>query len=186
MSSSFGEESSQLDVAVQSAAPQLAALSIEEESFTRSQVTSPQRPSSTELPASLALPLSRTRSSTYPNTPTSLRAGPSISVDDDNASIRSFVPTFAAGDDLEAMLSEMLDSDARWRMEHDDDIDVWEGQSEDDTDSDLDDEESGDDGILLWENVVDGRGQDDPMEVKTETFFCVEFGREADLFSIWR
>src|SRR5437762_10661155 len=81
----------------------------------------PQRPSSTEFPASLVLPLSRPRASTTPNTPSSLRAGPSVSMDDDSASIRSFVPTVAAGDDLEAMLSEMLGSETRWRLEQEQD-----------------------------------------------------------------
>jgi vacuolar fusion protein MON1 len=120
-------------------------VSIEEDYFARSQIpasannSTPPRPSSTDLPASLALPLTHSRSST-PNASTPLRAGPSISVDDDSASIRSFVPTVSGGDDLEAMLSEMLGSDARWRMEQDDDIDVWEGESEDDSDSDLDGE----------------------------------------------
>jgi len=130
-------------------------LSIEEDYFTRSKIPtspspddSPARPASTDLPASLALPLTRSRSST-PNTATPLRAGPSISVDDDSASVRSFVPTVSAGDDLEAMLSEMLGSDTRWRMEEDEDIDVWEGESEGDSDSDLDmEDEPEDDGIF--------------------------------------
>ena len=90
---------------------------------------------------------------------TPLRAGPSISVDDDNASIRSFVPTVSAGDDLEAMLSEMLGSDARWRMEMDGDGDgdgdVWEGQSDEDSDSELDlEKEPEDDGI--WFSILSG------------------------------
>lgn len=60
------------------------------------------------------------------------------------------MPTVSAGDDLEAMLSEMLGSDTRWRMEQDEDIDVWEGESEGDSDSDLDvDEEPEDDGAYL-------------------------------------
>lgn len=129
----------------QSAEARLAAVSLEEDYFGRSQVPESntrsadplQRPTSTELPASLALPLSRTRSST-PQTPVPLRAAPSISVDDDTASVRSFVPTVTGGDDLEAMLSEMLGSDSRWRMEQEEDIDVWEGQSEDDSISDVD------------------------------------------------
>lgn len=66
-------------------------------------------------------------------------------MDDDSASIRSFVPTVAAGDDLEAMLSEMLGSETRWRLEQEqdenDNIDLWEDLSEDDSDSDL--EENG-------------------------------------------
>ena len=57
------------------------------------------------------------------------------------------MPTLAAGDDLEAMLSEMLGSDARWRIEQDDDLDAWDGQSDDDSDSDLDsNDENEDDG----------------------------------------
>lgn len=145
-----GHESFQLDVPLVSSG---SRLSIEEDYFTRSKIPSPSspdeppnRPSSTDLPASLALPLTRSRSST-PNTATPLRARPSTSVDDDNASIRSFVPTVSAGDDLEAMLSEMLGSDTRWRMEQDEDIDVWEAESEGNSDSDLDvDEEPEDDG----------------------------------------
>lgn len=134
-----------------SAALRLSAL--DDEYFAHPQLpaelTSLQRTSSTELPASLALPLSRTRSSTT-STVTPLRAGPSLSVDDDNASIRSFVPTLSADDDLEAMLDEMLGSDARWRIEQNDDIDVWEGESESDTDSDLcSNEEPEDDGINI-------------------------------------
>ena len=145
-------DASRLEVPIALAASQLSSLSIEEDYFPLSQKdTIASGLSNTDLPASLALPLSRTRSSTTPNTPISLQAGPSISVDDDdNASIRSFVPTLAAGDDLETMLSEMLDSDTRWRM--DEDIDVWEGQSEDDddTDSDLEVDEPQDDGTLLF------------------------------------
>ena len=142
---------SRLEVPTVSAASRLPSLSVEEDYFTLSEIdTTAPGLSITDLPASLALPLSRTRSSTTPNTPTSLRAGPSIYVDDDSASIRSFVPTLAAGDDLENMLSEMLGSETRWRM--DEDIDVWEGQSEDDddTDSDLEDNEPQDDGTLLF------------------------------------
>ena len=148
-----GTESSRLEVPIQSAPSQLSSLSIEENYFAHPQILSPQqRPPSTDLPASLALPLSHTRSSTSPNTTPSslLRAAPSTSIDDDNVSIRSFVPTvFTAtgGDDLEAMLSEMLGSETRWRQNEDnnDDIDVWEGQSEDDSDSDLSDLDDDDD-----------------------------------------
>ena len=99
------------------------------------EASSPQRPRSTDLPASLALPLARSRSST-PSSGSPLRGGPSTSVDDDSASVRSFVPTLSAGDDLEAMLSEMLGSDTRWRLDQDDDIDLWEGLSEGESDSD--------------------------------------------------
>jgi hypothetical protein len=131
--------------------PRLSSLSIEEGYFARPQLPSspsPQRPSSPDLPASLALPLSRTRSSTPQSPGVPLRAGPSVSVDDDSASIRSFVPTLSAGDDLEAMLSEMLGSDAKWRIEQDDDIDVWDAQSDDESDSDLDsNDENEDDGL---------------------------------------
>lgn len=143
-------DASRLEVPIALAASQLSSLPIEEDYFALSQKDTVSGLLNTDLPASLALPLSRTRSSTTPNTPTPLRAGPSISVDDDNASIRSFVPTLAAGDDLENMLSEMLDSETRWRM--DEDIDVWEGQSEDDddTDSDLEEDEPQDDGTLLF------------------------------------
>jgi len=57
------------------------------------------------------------------------------------------VPTISAGDDLEAMLSEMLGSDARWRMDQEGAIDAWEGQSEDESDSDsISSEEPEDDG----------------------------------------
>ena len=124
----------------QSAASRLASLSLNEDYFNQPQSTpasesgegGPPRPASPDLPASLALPLARTRSST-PQSPVPLRAGPSVSVDDDSASIRSFVPTLTAGEDLEAMLSEMLGSDTRWRMEHgEEEIDVWEGESEGD------------------------------------------------------
>src|SRR6202035_1449759 len=116
--------------------PRLSSLSIEEGYFARSSLpptSSPQHPSSPDLPASLALPVTRTRSSP-PQSPVPLRGGPSVSVDDDSASIRSFVPTLAAGDDLEAMLSEMLGSDARWRIEQGDefDDDEWEGHSQSD------------------------------------------------------
>jgi hypothetical protein len=153
-----GSESSRLKVPTQLAA-RLSSLSIDEEYFAPSQTPAePPRPASTDLPASLALPLSRTRSSTSPNTPASLRAGPSISVDDDSASIRSFVPTISVGDDLEAMLSEMLGSETRWRIEDGDDIDIWEGQSEDESDSDSDtDGEFEDDGISS-SFTVNGRG----------------------------
>jgi hypothetical protein len=146
-----GTDPLRLEVPLESAISQLSDLSIEEDYFARSPIpASPQRPSSADLPASFALPLARTRSSTSPNTPTSLRAGPSISVDDDSASVRSFVPTVTGGEDLEAMLNEMLGSETRWRMDHDDDIDVWEGQSEDDSDSEFeeDDGEDDDDGIV--------------------------------------
>jgi hypothetical protein len=73
-----------------------------------------------------------------------------VSVDDDSVSIRSFVPTIAAGDDLEAMLSEMLGSDAQWRIEQGDefDDDEWEGHSQsDDSNSDIDSEDPEDDGL---------------------------------------
>ena len=147
--------------------PRLSSLSIEIDRPQLPLSSSPQRPSSPELPASLALPLSRTRSSTPQSPGVPLRAGPSVSVDDDSASIRSFVPTLSAGDDLEAMLSEMLGSDAKWRIEQDDDIDVWDAQSDSESDSDLDSiDERVDDGlsILIYTDV---RGQDDSMEVET-------------------
>ena len=144
-------ESSPLDFPL----PSSSRLSMEEDYLASPQMSPssalsspPMRPSSSELPASVALPLTRSRSST-PQTATPLRAGPSISVDDDNASIRSFVPTVSAGDDLEAMLSEMLGSEARWPVELDDDVDIWEGQSEDESEEDLDlEEEPEDDGIF--------------------------------------
>ena len=143
------ETDASLEVPIASAA---SRLTIEDDYFSLSQMdTTAPGLSSPDLPASLALPLSRPRSSTTtPNTPNFLRAGPSISVDDDSASVRSFVPTLAAGDDLENMLSEMLGNETRWRMEED--IDVWEGQSEDDdeTDSDLEDNEPQDDGMSLF------------------------------------
>jgi hypothetical protein len=133
--------------------PRLSSLSIGEGYFARPEVPSspsPQRQSSPDLPASLTLPLSRTRSSTPLSPGVPLRAGPSVSVDDDSASIRSFVPTLSAGDDLEAMLSEMLGTDAKWRIEQDDDIDVWDAQSDDESDSDLDtNDEHEDDGLSL-------------------------------------
>jgi hypothetical protein len=46
------------------------------------------------------------------------------------------------------MLSEMLGTDARWSLEQDDDIDIWEGQSDgmSDTDSSSDDDRD-DDGL---------------------------------------
>ena len=126
------DEPSRVDVPLQS---RLSKLSIEEGYFARPQAPStPERPSSTDLPASLALPLARTRSTT-PQISTPLRVGPSVSVDDDGASIRSFVPTVAGGEDLEAMLSEMLGADARWRLEQDEDIDAWEGQSDGESDT---------------------------------------------------
>jgi hypothetical protein len=140
--------------------PRLSSLSIEEGYIARSQTpltSSPQHPSSPDLPASLALPLSRTRSST-PQSPVPLRGGPSVSVDDDSASIRSFVPTLAAGDDLEAMLSEMLGSDARWRIEQDDDLDVWDGQSDDDSDSDLDSNDENEDEGQSSSDCANDRG----------------------------
>jgi hypothetical protein len=136
----------------ESAASRLATVSLNEDYFDQSQLPQTpsesgevvQRPTSTELPASLALPLSRTRSST-PQTPVPLRAGPSVSVDDDSASIRSFVPTLTAGDDLEAMLSEMLGGDGRLRMEQNDEIDIWEGESEGDSISDVESDGEPDD-----------------------------------------
>ena len=143
-------EPSRLEAPIQSAASRLSGLSLEEEYFTTPQVPVPSpSPNGTELPASLALPLSRTRSSTPQSPgPPPLRAKPSVSVDDDSVSIRSFVPTISAGDDLEAMLSEMLGSDARWKMEQDEFEDMWEGQSESDhSDSDVDSEDPEDDGI---------------------------------------
>ena len=146
-------EASRLEAPLQSAASRLSGLSIEEDYFTTSQIPPAAGDNSspspnTELPASLALPLARTRSSTPQSPRGPLRAKPSVSLDDDSASIRSFVPTLSAGDDLEAMLSEMLGSDARWRIEHDEfDDDGWEGQSEsDDSDSDLDSQDPEDDG----------------------------------------
>ena len=144
-----GQSSFPLELPIDSSA---SRLSIEEDYFIRPQIptadSTPARPSSTDLPASFALPLTRTRSST-PNAATPLRAGPSISVDNDSASIRSFVPTVSGGDDLEAMLSEMLGSDSRWgRMDQgNEDVDFWEGESES-SDSGLDEEEEpGDDGL---------------------------------------
>ena len=72
------------------------------------------------------------------------------------------MPTVSAGDDLEAMLSEMLGSDSRWgRMEPlDEDVDVWDGESEGgSSDSELDgDEEPDDDGTFFGCDGVDGRG----------------------------
>lgn len=153
-------DASRFKGSIQSAASQISSLSIEENYFGQPQLplnSSPQRPPSTDLPASLALPPSGTRTST-PNTATPLRAGPSILVDDDTASIRSFAPTFTAGDDLEVMLSEMLGSDTRWRIEHDSDIDIWEAESENETESDLEsDEEPEDDGERVL-NAVNARG----------------------------
>lgn len=146
-------EPSRLEAPLQSAASRLSGLSIEEDYFTSSQIPPPANSPSpnTEVPASLALPLARTRSSTPQSPGGPLRAKPSVSLDDDSASIRSFVPTLSAGDDLEAMLSEMLGSDGRWRIEQDEfDDDGWEGQSEsDNSDSDLDSEDPEDDGSPL-------------------------------------
>ena len=147
-------DASDLEGPIASEASRSSSLPAEVDYFTRSQLyTTPPGLSNTDLPASLALPLARTRSSTtISNTPNFLRAGPSTLIDDDNASIRSFVPTLAAGDDLENLLSEMLGSETRWRM--DEDIDIWEAQSEDEddeTDSDLEENEPEDDGTLLFE-----------------------------------
>jgi First Longin domain of FUZ, MON1 and HPS1 len=138
---------------IQAHASSTQALPIDEDYFHPSQINTDitQRPASTDLPASLALPLSRTRSST-PNTDSPhspLRAGPSTSVTDDSVSIRSFATNTPAGDDLEAMLSEMLGSDARWQMGHDDEVDVWEGESDDDVDFDSDtNDDVGDEGLF--------------------------------------
>jgi hypothetical protein len=195
-----GEESQHLQAPMPSTLPPLSALSIDEEYFAQRHLpATPQspRPASTDLPASLALPLSRARSSTSPASPPSLRAAPSVSLDDDNASIRSFVPTVnTTGDDLEAMLSEMLGAEARWKI--DDDLDIWEGQSEGDSDTDFDDESEPEDdgtappivclkvlaGVLTWD--LRGRGEDDSMAGETETFLYTVGGREADLFAVWR
>jgi hypothetical protein len=136
---------SRLEAPLPSAASRLSGLSIEEDYFATPQTPVSSPSPGTELPASVALPLARTRSST-PQSPVPLRALPSVSVDDDTVSIRSFVPTLSAGDDLEAMLSEMLGSDARWRMEQDE-FDAWEGQSESDSDEDIDSEDPDDDGL---------------------------------------
>jgi hypothetical protein len=136
---------SRLEAPLPSAASRLSGLSIEEDYFATPQIPVSSPSPGTELPASVALPLARTRSST-PQSPVPLRALPSVSLDDDTVSIRSFVPTLSAGDDLEAMLSEMLGSDARWRMEQDE-FDAWEGQSESDSDSDIDSEDPDDDGL---------------------------------------
>lgn len=144
-----------------SALTRLSALSIDEEYFaqppqqyqqqqpaarTLASPSSP-RPGSTGLPASLALPLSRQRSSTSPapaSTPP-LRAAPSVAVDDDTASIRSFVPTVSASDELEAMLSEMLGSE-RWIKEDGElDLDIWGGES-DENESEFSDADPEDDG----------------------------------------
>src|SRR5262245_18076325 len=86
---------------------QVSSLTLEDGTAVRSPTRGEgETPTSVELP-SLALPLSRTRSSTTAGTRTPLRAAPSISVDDDNASVRSFVPTLVSGgEDLEAMLGE--------------------------------------------------------------------------------
>ena len=142
-------DSSHLEVPLPSATSQPSEISIVAEYFAQPQIPDEQRAerlSGTDLPASLALPLASTRSST-PTTASPLRAEPSVSVDDDSVSVRSFVPTLAVGDDLETMLSEMLGSDARWRMEQDDD--VWESQSDGESDSDMDSsEEPEDDGCL--------------------------------------
>lgn len=152
MSPTEGEtDSSQLEVPLPSTTSQLSSISIVAEYFAQPQIPNEQRAerlSGTDLPASFALPLASTRSST-PTTASPLRAEPSVSVDDDSVSVRSFVPTLAVGDDLETMLSEMLGSDTRWRTDQDDDIDVWESQSEGDSDSDMDSsEEPEDDGCL--------------------------------------
>jgi hypothetical protein len=138
-------EPSRQEAPLPSATSRLPGLSLEEDYFATPQIPVSSPSPNTELPASLALPLGRTRSST-PQSPVPLRAKPSVSVDDDSASIRSFVPTLSAGDDLEAMLSEMLDSDARWRLEQDEFDDGWEGQSESDSDSDIDSQDPEDDG----------------------------------------
>jgi hypothetical protein len=149
-----------LNIPLESATSRLSSLSIEDDYFGHSQIKAESdalpRPSTTDLPPSLALPLSPQSSTS--NTPVPLRAGPSTSVDEDGASIRSFVPTLSAGDDLETMLSEMLGSDARWRMEEGDDVDFWEGQSEDDSDSDVDSiDEPEDDGTYRYWGIVNGR-----------------------------
>jgi len=144
----------------------LSALSIDEEYFAQPQLpTSPHspRPASTDLPAALALPRSRTRSSTSPATPSSLRAAPSVVLDDETASIHSFVPTITAGDDLEAMLSEMLGGDSRWQIDDNDELDIWEGQSEGESDTDFesDSEPDEDDGTTPVKSVdVDGVVED--------------------------
>jgi hypothetical protein len=141
----------------------LSALSIDEEYFAQppqqhqqqqpaaptlaSPSSSSPRPASTDLPASLAFPLSRQRSSTSPAPASAspLRAAPSVSVDDDTASIRSFVPTVSASDELEAMLSEMLGGE-RWIKEDDElDMDIWEGES-DENESEFSDTDPEDDG----------------------------------------
>ena len=145
-------EPSRLEAPLQSAASRLSGLSIEDDYFSTPQIPVSSPSPGTELPASVALPLASTRSST-PQSPVPLRAKPSVLVDDDTVSIRSFVPTLSAGDDLEAMLSEMLGSDARWRIEQDE-FDDWEGQSESELDSDIDYEDPDNDGTPSHSLVV--------------------------------
>ena len=147
---------------IQAVSSQPSPLSIDEDYFHSSQIAdATQRLGSPELPASLALPFTRTRSST-PNTdpPQSpLRAAPSASVTDDAASIRSFRTNNPVGDDLEAMLSEMLGSDVKWQMGQDDEVDIWEGASDDDVDFDSDpNDEMGDEGLEFFRRLFDGRG----------------------------
>jgi hypothetical protein len=106
-------------------------------------------------------------------------------VDDDSASIRSFVPTVSGGEDLEAMLSEMLGTEARWRLAQDDDIDVWEGHSDGESDTDEDYNEDPQDDGWTGSGLADDRGQDDSMALETETFLCAVFCGKTNLFSIW-
>ena len=188
-----GDDSQDLQAPRPSNTTRLSALSIDEEYFAQPQLpTSPHspRPASTDLPAALALPRSRTRSSTSPATPSSLRAAPSVVLDDETASIRSFVPTIAAGDDLEAMLSEMLGGDSRWQMDDNDGLDIWEGQSEGESETDFesDSEPDEDDGTTPIKSIdVDGfcRRQDDSMAGQKEALFYFVCGGEADLFTVW-
>jgi len=186
------DDSLQLEAPRPSNITRLSALSIDEEYFTQPKLPASlhsPRPASTDLPAALALPQSRTRSSTSPATPSSLHAAPSVVLDDETASIHSFVPTIAAGDDLEAMLSELLGDSARWKMDDDDQLDIWEGQSEGESDTDFDsDGEPEDDGTTAVKSVgVDGccRGEDDSMAGETEAFLYSVCGGEADLFTVW-
>lgn len=136
--------------------PAASGISIEDEHF--AQIQSPEapnklpNPTNLDLPPHIAMPLSSIRSTSSGGRV--LREGPTTSIDEDNVSVRSFVPTLSARDDLETMLTEMLGSDGRWRIEDDDDFELWEDRSQGDSSpdigsiDDLEDEGSNTDGIL--------------------------------------
>ena len=85
-------------------------------------------------------------------------------------------------------MSEMLGSDSRWRLEQEDDLDIWEGESESEEEEEEEEENSveseEDAGGLSSEFRLIGRGYDDTMEIEAETFFCAVLGWQTYLLEI--